>query len=59
MKTGDIVAIYEHPLTGKGFEGKAKLLKRIREASPGCYLEYWRVKFNGPEEHPVDRFILP
>ena len=43
MKKGDIVEIYEWPLTEAKPEGKAKLISLIREANVG--LELWQVKF--------------
>lgn len=42
MKTGDIVMVYEDPITEQKPESKVKLLKLI--TSDG-YLEHWEVKF--------------
>lgn len=43
MKKGDIVSIYEQPLSRTGFEGKARLISYIQQLDMG--VEYWRVKF--------------
>jgi len=43
MKKGDIVEIYEQPLTKTKYEGKAKLISPIRGLRVG--IELWRVKF--------------
>jgi len=43
MKKGDVVKIYEQPLTKTKLEGKAKLLSFIRLSNVG--VELWRVKF--------------
>jgi len=48
MKKGDIVEIYEHPLTETKDEGKAKLIKKIQTCSDGTNpngMEIWRVCF--------------
>lgn len=53
MKKGDIVNIYEQPLSETKFEGDAKLLSFIKtlSTSTGRYIqnmpnvELWRVKF--------------
>lgn len=42
MKKGDIVKIYEDPVTEYFPEGKAKLIKKIGET---CSAEYWIVSF--------------
>jgi hypothetical protein len=44
MNKGDIVTIYEDPLTEKKAEGKAKLIRPILSESDND-LEYWEVKF--------------
>jgi len=43
MKKGDIVKIYEQPVTEIKYEGKAKLIFFIRVLNVG--VELWRVKF--------------
>jgi len=43
MKKGDIVEVYEQPLTQTKSEGKAKLVSFIRLLDIG--VELWRVKF--------------
>ena len=46
MKKGDIVEIYEQPLTETKLEGKAKLISLRGENRGGNVgLEFWRVKF--------------
>lgn len=50
MKKGDIVTIYEDPITKKNPEGKAKLVNRLDEDSiwTGEYLiDVWSVRFLG------------
>ena len=43
MKKGDIVEIYEQPLSKTKFEGEAKLISFIRQLNTD--VELWRVKF--------------
>jgi hypothetical protein len=47
MKKGDIVKIYQRPLTQKDYEGKAKLIKRVEgiDLYNGIVLERWEVEF--------------
>lgn len=48
MKTltkGEIVTIYEDPITQQKFEGKAKLLKKIPSNRDCEEMENWKVKF--------------
>lgn len=56
MKKGDIVTIYQDPLTEKNKEGQARLLRFINEDHD---MEFWEVKFlvAGAEEPLVYRFI--
>lgn len=56
MKKGDIVTIYQDPLTEKNVEGQAQLGRFINEDRA---LEFWEVKFlDGGDGDPlVDRFI--
>ena len=42
LKKGDIVKIYEQPLTETKFEGEAKLISFIKR---GNIIELWKVKF--------------
>ena len=43
MKKGDIVEIYEQPLTETKSEGEAKVISFIRQLH--VEVEFWRVKF--------------
>lgn len=43
MKKGDIVEIYEQPLSETGNEGKAKLIRSVKLWQEG--MEIWRVEF--------------
>ena len=43
MKKGNIVKIYEQPLSETTFEGEARLISFIQELNTG--VEYWKVKF--------------
>ena len=45
MKVGEIVMIYEDPITRQKPEGKAVLLRKI--ADMGDSLERWAVRFEG------------
>ena len=42
MKKGDVVSIYEQPLTETKYEGEARLISFIKR---GNIIELWRVKF--------------
>ena len=42
MKKGDVVKVYEQPLSETKFEGEAKLISFIKR---GDIIELWRVKF--------------
>lgn len=46
MKVRDIVMIYEDPLTCRKPEGKAKLLKLLKD---DIELQFWRVCFDNGE----------
>ena len=49
-KVGDVVRIYEDPLTEKTLEGEAKLIELLSEDTDR---EYWLVEFTrGHERHP-------
>jgi len=49
-KAGDVVRIYEDPLTEKKLEGEAKLIEKISDDGER---EYWLVEFTrGHERHP-------
>ena len=43
MKKGDVVSIYEQPLTETKYEGEARLVSFIQVLNTG--VELWRVKF--------------
>jgi len=48
MKKGDIVEIYEHPLSKIKPEGKARLVRKIQTCTDGINpngMEIWRVRF--------------
>jgi hypothetical protein len=47
MKKGDIVKIFEKPLSEEGYEGSAKLIKKIKgiDLYNGLILERWEVEF--------------
>jgi len=54
MEKGDVVKIYEDPITKTKVEGNAKLLKLINKNIQGIQgiqngLEYWKVKFLSDE----------
>ena len=54
MKKGEIVTIYEDPLTEKKMEGKARLVEEIVSDPP---LESWYVRFIGEESDEYVRWI--
>ena len=57
MKKGDVVMIYEDPVTCKVLEGKAKLVKDISYTYRTGF-ERWEVNFvNDPEGAVVERMI--
>lgn len=51
MKTGNIVKIYEDPVTEEKFEGNSKLIKEVRKPSPFTWdgikyaMHFWKVNF--------------
>lgn len=47
MKKGDIVSIYEQPLTETKYEGEAKLVSFIKQLNSAVNygVELWQVKF--------------
>ena len=58
MKRGDVVTIYEDPITRKKVEGKARLV-RLLSALPDDNLERWEVHFTGDSQgHYVERMIF-
>lgn len=42
LTRGDVVEIFEDPITCQKFEGKAKLLRKLDD---GEFFETWRVRF--------------
>lgn len=56
MKKGDVVTIYEDPITQKKPEGRARLISRDIKAV-GDGLEYWSVQFLEDYEDITQRFI--
>jgi len=56
MKKGDVVIIYEDPVTETKPEGEAKLIKKLAFSSVIPTKEYWTVKFVS-DGAVVDRFI--
>ena len=55
MERGDIVTIYEDPITETKPEGKARLIQKTDLINPG--LEYWAVMFLDSKDGPLYRFI--
>ena len=53
---GDIVDIYEDPITEKKLEGRARLISRDIKAV-GDGLECWSVQFLADYENITQRFI--
>lgn len=56
MENGNIITIYEDPVTMQKIEGKAKLLKQLHCNDPS--LEYWTVLFIN-DLAVVDRYVKP
>lgn len=50
MKQGDIVNVYEDPITMQKLEGKAKLVCKICEVGQSKGFERWEVRFEGEVE---------
>ena len=55
MKKGNVVTIYEDPITEKVEEGDAELVKRLKYLSDDC--EYWKVRFLDGYGDICHRFI--
>lgn len=51
LKAGDVVDVYEDPITREELEGRAKLLKLLsrdpRQLGRGWHIERWEVQFEG------------
>ncbi len=49
MKRGDVVKIYQRPATEENYEGKARLVKRLKmphsPVNQDRWVEYWKVVF--------------
>lgn len=45
MKTGQIVQVYQKPITKEQPEGEARLIKRMPDNRDGDIVENWKVKF--------------
>ena len=61
MKAGDIVSVYEDPITQTRLEGRAVLVNKVRDEMEnigGHYrIERWDVRFEG-EDETYEREIL-
>ena len=55
LESGDIVTIYQDPITQKRYEGTAKLIERIHVYNHGTR---WLVRFEG-EDQMTERMICP
>lgn len=55
IKQGAVVAIYQYPFSGEGYEGDATLFKKYND-NPNSL--WWWVKFPGDEE-VYNRYINP
>ena len=53
VEPGNIVDVYQDPITQKDFEGKAKAIKPVGAMLPGG-LQYWKVNFVG--DHYTDTY---
>jgi hypothetical protein len=49
MKTGDIVTIYEDPVTCQKIEGDAELLELLMDDTT---MQYWHVRFKNGDHGP-------
>ena len=56
MKKGDVVMIYQDPLTQEKEEGQARLIRCVGDQNDGCCTEYWQVKFLG-DGYVVHRMV--
>jgi hypothetical protein len=45
LEKGNIVEVYQRPLTKDDFEGKAKLIRKTKQMNPPKGFEYWEVQF--------------
>ena len=55
MKRGDIVMIYDDPITKERPEGKARLMKRLNSSDPN--MQQWQVRFLS-DRVITERFIF-
>jgi hypothetical protein len=62
MNPGEIVSIYQKPLTEEGYEGNARLVKRLYRHGTflGRHLVRWTVRFieDGDDTRLYERSIL-
>jgi hypothetical protein len=61
MKAGDVVLVYEDPVTEQTPEGKARLVKPVKGewgVSEGRNLTRWAVRFLDEPGRTFERFIL-
>jgi len=58
MKKGDFVDIYRSPYKSKDFEGRAELIKSIKQTPylKGLGFQIWRVRFLDKKE-TVERIV--
>jgi len=54
MQKGDIVSIYQNPMTGTNYEGEAELVSKERETTD---TESWLVRFVGFDDGEFYRTI--
>ncbi len=59
MKLGDIVTIYENPLTHDRPEGEAKLIKHLREDKGIANYNFWEVEFIKEPGVTFQRWVYP
>lgn len=59
MKRGDVVTIYNDPITRKKVEGEARLVRQLSNTMSDDNLERWEVHFTGDSPgHYVERVIF-
>jgi hypothetical protein len=55
MRVGNVVMVYEDPITCYSLEGQAELIKKVRDGDNN--LQVWEVRFEG-EQETFERSIL-
>jgi len=58
LHRGDLVEVYQYPLTDENPEGIARLVRPLADVDPATGVQNWAVKFPGEDEE-YHRFVHP